>query len=73
MSPEEKELQVMAHRYLYYVMCSPVLSDSIYDVIEREARAICPPESPVHGIGSSLASGYTGSQVEYAHALLRRG
>jgi NAD-dependent DNA ligase len=60
------ELEVMAHRYLYYVLSEPQLPDLTYDVLEREARAVCPPESPVHGVGSSLPSSYTAAQVALA-------
>ena len=52
----------MAHRYLYYVLSESVLADAVYDQIEREARAICPPGSPVHGVGSSLPSSYSPEQ-----------
>ncbi len=73
MVAEFAEKQVMAHRYLYYVLATPVLSDAVYDQIEREARQICDPESPVHNLGSSLPSSYTSEQVSYAYELLRRG
>lgn len=39
-------------------MAEPVITDHAYDVLERNARAICPVESIVHGIGSSLESSY---------------
>lgn len=64
MSAHEDE--VMAHRYLYYVMSDPVLPDNVYDRLERQAREVCPPESPVHGVGSSLPSSYTESQINLA-------
>lgn len=60
------EDEVMAHRYLYYVMSEPVLPDMVYDTIERRAREVCPPESPVHGVGSSLPSSYTDKQIALA-------
>lgn len=72
MTPEQLELSVMAHRYLYYVLADTILSDSAYDFIEREARSVCPPESPVHKLGSSLPSSYTRAQVEYANHLLEK-
>lgn len=65
------EDEVMAHRYLYYVLSEPVLPDMEYDKIERRAREVCPPESPVHGVGSSLPSSYTDNQI--ALALKLRG
>ena len=68
-TPQELEMQVMAHRYLYYVAATPVLTDYEYDVVERKARSVCPPNSPVHGVGSSLPSSYSKEQVEYARTL----
>lgn len=68
--PDMLELLVMAHRYLYYVESSPVLADPVYDQIERQARAVCRPGSPVHGVGSSLPSSYTPEQQLKAKAIL---
>jgi NAD-dependent DNA ligase len=66
------EDQVMAHRYLYYVLAEPVLHDAVYDTIERKAREVCPPESPVHGIGSSLPGSYSDEHVLLATQMLHR-
>ena len=71
MTPAEYELEIMAHRYLYYVECQHVLPDLIYDSLEREARSVCPPESPVHGVGSCLPDSYSAAQR--AHALQKIG
>lgn len=57
-TPEKLEHEVLVHRYLYYVEAAPIVSDFEYDSIERQARSVCPPESPVHGVGSSLPSSY---------------
>jgi NAD-dependent DNA ligase len=66
---QKHETEVLAHRYLYYVLAEPVLPDLVYDVLEREARAICPLGSPVHGVGSSLASSYSESAILRAKQL----
>jgi NAD-dependent DNA ligase len=60
------ETLVMAHRYLYYVLCEPVISDQAYDLLERKARKKCSANSPVHGVGSSLESSYTQEQINKA-------
>lgn len=52
------EEQVLLHRYCYYVLADPILPDSEYDKIEREARYIYPSDSVVHLVGSSLPSSY---------------
>ena len=67
---DELETEVMAHRYLYYVMSEPRLPDLVYDELERKARAACPAESPVHRVGSSLPSSYTAGHIARANKLL---
>ena len=64
------EREVLAHRYLYYVLAEPALPDMEYDIVERRAREVCPPESPVHGVGSSLPSSYPGKVKDYAMTLI---
>ena len=68
---QEYEDEVMAHRYLYYVLAEPVLTDADYDTLERRAREVCPPESPVHKVGSSLPSSYTKEQMGLATQFLK--
>lgn len=69
MTPIEYETEVMAHRYLYYVLSEPVLPDLVYDVLEREAREVLPPESAVHKVGSCLPSSYTDVHKQRAKEL----
>jgi NAD-dependent DNA ligase len=64
------ENTVMAHRYLYYVLNESVISDYIYDMLEREARECCPTESPVHGLGSCFARDYSEEVKGIARGLL---
>jgi len=66
---EAYETEVMAHRYIYYVLCDNVISDPEYDLLEREARELCHESSPIHGVGSSLASSYTPEQIIRANQL----
>ena len=66
---QKYETDVLAHRYLYYVLAEPVLPDLVYDVLEREARAVCPIDSPVHGVGSSLPTSYPSSAILRAKQL----
>ena len=63
------ERQVLAHRYLYYVKAEPIISDYEYDLIERRAREVCPPSSPVHSVGSSLPWSYSPEIIRYAEGL----
>ena len=67
--PKNIELYVLANRYLYYVLATPILPDSVYDMYEIKAREICPPESDVHKIGSSLPSSYSDEVKSYAQIL----
>ena len=48
----------MVHRYRYYVMNEPLISDSIYDAMERKAREEAPEGHPILAVGSSLADSY---------------
>lgn len=53
------EQLLMAHRYLYYVVAMPVISDSDYDKLESFACQHLPKGSPMHEPGSDLASSYS--------------
>lgn len=53
-----KEL-MLAHRYLYYVECMPVISDFEYDELEKTVRALLPLDEEVQGPGSDLRSSYS--------------
>jgi len=54
---------VLAHRYLYYVLTQPIVTDRMYDTIEKNARKILETigvdESPIFLCGSDLASSYS--------------
>lgn len=67
MNHKDIEDSIMAHRYLYYCLGEPTVSDFVYDQLEREARAVLPKESPVQGVGSSLSASYTNDQINLAH------
>lgn len=64
------ENKVMAHRYLYYVECNPILPDANYDALERDARRVLPLDSPVQRIGSDLSDDYSEEIVELANSYL---
>ena len=64
------EAEIMLHRYLYYVLAEPVISDMEYDMLEREARAFCPADSVVQGVGSSLPNSYSKEIIRAARARL---
>lgn len=66
------EDSILVHRYLYYVECSPIISDYEYDVIERDARNRLPPESPVHNIGSDMEDSYPEHIRNKAKKILRK-
>lgn len=72
MSRPHSELEVLAHRYLYYVLARPVLSDYDYDRLEARAKRELPGDSPVHTVGSDCASDYPADVVAYARGLSQR-
>jgi len=55
---KQHEDLILLHRYCYYVLCDPIISDFIYDQLETEARKVCPETSVVHKVGSVLSSSY---------------
>lgn len=70
MMENDLETEVMAHRYLYYVLAEPVLPDLVYDVLEREAREKVSKDSPIQRVGSSLKTSYSVEHIKRAHQLL---
>lgn len=64
------ELDVMAHRYLYYVLAAPVISDREYDILEAIALRELPDDSPARMLGSSIAEHYTLEAIRRAEWLL---
>jgi NAD-dependent DNA ligase len=67
---QEVENNLLAHRYLYYVLAEPVMSDYTYDMAENEARTFLPEYSVIHGVGSPLASSYSKEVVAIAEGML---
>lgn len=68
MDPVEERL--LAHRYLYYVLNTPVISDYAYDRLERAALRVVPKDSALHRPGSDRAEDYPPSVVAHAKGLL---
>ncbi len=67
---EDAELLVLAHRYLYYCLGRPVISDREYDRLERAALTNAAPESPLNEPGSDAEGSY-GDTVKALAASLR--
>lgn len=69
----QMEHLLMAYHYLYYVVCSPTISDRDYDALDREFLTLVPSgggvESPIHHPGSELPRSYTPDEVELAREL----
>lgn len=68
------ERNLMAHRYLYYVVNHPVIPDSVYDRMDDSFLEQVPLEgtmrSVVHQPGSSLPESYTQDEIDVARRLL---
>ena len=60
------EDKILFHRYRYYIMCDPLISDFEYDMLDKEAVAILPPDSVVNQPGSDLKSSYPAHIAEMA-------
>lgn len=69
----DPELECMAHRYLYYVLGRPVITDAEYDQLEIVARSKCAKSSPLNNPGSDLESSYSEESKALAFKLLSTG
>jgi hypothetical protein len=56
---QELEDSILCHKYLYYVVADPVISNYEYDKLERKARKILPKNSPALKIGSDRVFDYS--------------
>lgn len=54
----EQEEVIMCHRYRYYVLCRPTISDAEYDALEAEAMKTAAPNSPIRKPGSDSWKDY---------------
>ncbi len=66
MTPAETIKLCLAHRYLYYVLSSPVISDYEYDMLERNLTT---GEREALGVGSELAADYSPEVIGMAEKL----
>lgn len=64
------EIEVMAHRYLYYILATPEITDQEYDELEKARE--WPADSPVLQVGSDMASSYPAAVVQHALNIRRR-
>lgn len=58
---------VLAHRYLYYVLARPILSDYEYDKLEV---SLTEEEKREIGVGSSLKESYSQEIIDLAQSFL---
>lgn len=67
----EQERELMAHRYLYYVECAPVITDEEYDQKERAFLEQVGEESlsPMSLPGSDLVKSYSDDEINLANEL----
>lgn len=69
--PKYIEAEVLAHRYLYYVKATQVISDTEYDFLERYAEKILPENSVViTKVGSDREESYSDLVKDRANILL---
>ncbi len=65
----EVEKRALAHRYLYYVLCTPVISDYEYDMLERRALREVEEDSKLRSPGSDLPASYPDEVIELAEKI----
>jgi len=61
--------EILYHRYLYYVLCNPEISDAAYDALECQ---LTPEQRYEIGVGSSLESSYPTEIVDRVHGLKKQ-
>lgn len=64
------EDQCMVHRYLYYVVGRPIISDYQYDMLEKKAVETADENHKIHSAGSDLASSYSDEIIKIAKTLI---
>lgn len=60
----------MAHRYLYYVKNTPVISDFEYDMLEKVALDVISKDHPLNSSGSDLEESYSDEIKQIANKLI---
>jgi NAD-dependent DNA ligase len=65
----DKVKQCLLHRYLYYVLSSPIISDYAYDMLEVEAKKE-DTEGLISTVGSSLSKSYPKEIIELAETFM---
>lgn len=65
------ELEVLYHRYLYYVLGEPEITDYEYDMLERRLGREQPGSAVFNSVGSSLAGDYPPEVAERASGRVR--
>jgi NAD-dependent DNA ligase len=60
---------ISAHRYLYFVLTEPVISDAEYDRLEKSLSS---DERESLGVGSSLESSYSDEIKALAESIKKR-
>lgn len=63
------EILCLAHRYLYYVKLTPVLSDYRYDLLESEALKAISQDSLLNKPGSDNPKDYPDEVIQLAEKL----
>jgi len=65
------ERHLLAHRYLYYVKATPVISDEKYDLLDIHATKLLPKISRLNWCGSDLEESYSEDVIRHAMWLLK--
>lgn len=61
----------LAHRYLYYCLQKPVISDQEYDRLEKDALSQVDLHHPLNLPGSEMESSYSDTIKKIAKKLLK--
>lgn len=70
--PNERVLEncLMMHRYLYYVLGKPVISDKQYDDMEKTFLYLYPDNKNINKVGSDRGNDYSDDVKKLAESLI---
>lgn len=60
--------QIQFHRYRYYVMYDPLITDLEYDMLDRKALEQFPDDPVLNSVGSELISSYPQHIIDLAES-----
>lgn len=71
LTADELNTMIQAHRYLYHVQKSPVISDQSYDMLKTQTADLLAEDAAARRPSSPHEQGYTAGEKEAAYLLTK--